>query len=70
MNILRLPFAVKKIGLSKSAIYGRIKKEPKHYDETFPKPISLGSGRTSPIAFIESEIDDWINLQLQRRNAA
>lgn len=70
MNILRLPRAANKVGLSKSAIYNKMKNDSPRYDATFPKPIKLGNFSTSPIAFIESEIDDWINLQLQRRNAA
>jgi len=33
----------------------------------FPKPIAVGGNR---IAFIESEIDDWIRAKMDEREAA
>ena len=59
-RILRLPEVIRKTGLSKSTIYLRIKK-----DDSFPKPIQLGSCKT--VGFLEGELDDWIHDQAQKR---
>lgn len=32
----------------------------------FPKPIRLGSHRTSRTVFLESEVDAWMDAQIQR----
>lgn len=56
-SILRFPQAIKKVGLSKSNIYLKIK------NNQFPKPISLSDGGRS-VGFIESEIDDWIQQRI------
>ena len=69
MQVLRLPHATQKIGLSKSAIYDRLDKKSLRYDATFPRPIPLGGGKNSPIGFIESEIESWLQMQLEKRDA-
>jgi len=56
-TILRFPKTIKKVGLSKSTIYLKIK------NNQFPKPILLGNGGRS-VGFIESEIDDWIQQRI------
>ena len=55
-TILRLPSVRSRTGLSRSTIYLRIA------ENRFPKPISLG-GRA--VGWIESEIDDWLNEQIE-----
>ena len=70
MKILRLPLVMQKLGLSKSAIRDKLNKDSPRYDATYPRPISLGNGKNSPLAFIESEIDLWLTQQLEKRNAA
>jgi len=49
---LRLPQVKQRTGLSRSTIYLRIPRGE------FPSPINLG-GRA--VAWLESEIDEWIN---------
>ncbi len=56
-SILRLTDVVKKIGLSRSTIYVRIKQND------FPSPIHLGN---KSIGFIESELDDWIEGRISK----
>lgn len=55
-TILRLPSVKSRTGLSRSTIYLRISKG------RFPKAISLG-GRA--VGWIESEINDWLNQQIE-----
>lgn len=68
MQILRMPLTAQKIGLSKSAIYDRLDKNSLRHDKSFPRPIALGSGKNSPIGFVESEIDSWLAMQLEKRD--
>lgn len=56
IRIIRLPELKQLIGLSRSSIYLRISKG------SFPKPISLG-GRS--VGWIELEISDWLNHQIE-----
>lgn len=70
MQILRMPKTIQKIGLSKSAIYDRLDQNSPRHDPTFPKPVQLGNGKNSPIGFVESELDEWLNKQIQKRDAA
>ena len=61
-NILRLPTVKQRTGLSRSTIYLRIS------EGNFPRPVSLG-GRA--VGWIESEINDWLDEQIENsRNAA
>lgn len=59
--ILRRPQVQARIGLSRSALYGRIKAG------TFPAPISLGG---KAVGWIESEIDTWLNAQIAKSRKA
>jgi len=59
--ILRLPAVKARTGLSRSTIYLRIS------EESFPKPVSLG-GRA--VGWIESEINDWLEQQIDNSRKA
>lgn len=50
-RLIRLPEVVARTGLRKSAIYQRAK------DGTFPSSIKIG---TYNVAWLESEIDEWV----------
>lgn len=56
-TILRLPAVIVRTSISRSNIYHQISKGK------FPKQISLGGIRA--VGWIESEIDEWINQQIQ-----
>ena len=60
-RLIRLPAVKNRSALGKSAIYERIK------EKTFPKPVSLG-GRA--VAWVESEVDDWVNARIRQRDEA
>ena len=61
-QIIRLPKVMSRTGLSRSTIYLRISQG------AFPTPVSLG-GRA--VGWIESEINDWLQLQIDSsRNIA
>jgi len=59
--ILRLPTVKARTGLSRSTIYLRIS------EGRFPKPVSLG-GRA--VGWIEAEINDWLNQQIDNSRKA
>jgi prophage regulatory protein len=54
-RIIRLPEVCKMVGLSRSVVYDRIKKQ------RFPPPIKLGYSS----GWIEGEVQDWIEIQIQ-----
>ncbi len=60
-TILRLPAVKARTGLSRSTIYLRIS------EGRFPKAISLG-GRA--VGWIEAEVNDWLNQQIDNSRKA
>ncbi|MDX7989276.1 AlpA family transcriptional regulator, partial [Xenorhabdus sp. 12] len=60
-NLIRLPEVQRRTGYSKAWIYKLIS------DGEFPKQIKLGS---RSIAFIESEINNWIAQRIAGSRAA
>ena len=60
ITILRLPEVRARVGLSRSTIYERVS------HGRFPRPISLG-GRA--VGWVESEVDDWLNFQIEASRA-
>ena len=61
MRLLRFPDLSDRVGLRHSAIYDAIRKG------TFPKPVSIGR---KAVAWLESEVDVWINARIAERDAA
>lgn len=59
-TLIRLPEVIKRTGVSRTTIYRLINKK------SFPSPIKISE---KMIAFIESEVNDWIeNLINSSRN--
>lgn len=61
MKFMRLPEVKEKTGLSKSAIYKKIK------EREFPVSVPIGS-RT--VAWLESDINEWLEWRVQVRDRA
>ncbi|TWD37952.1 AlpA family transcriptional regulator [Vibrio crassostreae] len=61
MRFLRLKDVMEKTGLSKSAIYSKIKARE------FPASVPIGS-RT--VAWLESDINEWLEWRVQVRDRA
>lgn len=47
------------IGISRTAIYNKLKEKSPYYDPEFPKPIQISA---KSIAWIEEEIEDYIQF--------
>jgi prophage regulatory protein len=60
-KLIRIRSVINLTGLSKSYIYDLCKKG------LFPKSIQLVPGGTS-VAWVESEINEWIDSRIQERN--
>jgi prophage regulatory protein len=68
--ILRRDEVERRTGLSRSAIYGKLKQNPNkphEFDPTFPRPVKLGS---QAVGWVESEIEDWITAQIAKSRKA
>lgn len=62
LTILRRRQVEKRVGLTRSPLYARIKAG------TFPKPVQLGNGRA--VGWIEAEIDAWLADQVAKSRGA
>lgn len=62
--LLRCKQLQQESGLSRSTIYAKLDSKSSHYDPTFPKPIKLGA---RSIAFIQSEVQEWIEKRIASR---
>jgi prophage regulatory protein len=60
MRFLRVPAVIQMVGFSKTTLYARLR------NGTFPKPLVLGP---QTIAFLESDILDWMQRQIAEQNA-
>jgi prophage regulatory protein len=60
-QLLRLPQVLDRVGLRTTRLYQLIG------DGSFPAPIKLGGARA--IAFLESEVDAWIEAQALKPRA-
>lgn len=60
MRLIKLRDVMHLTGLAQSTVYKYIT------DGTFPKPVSLGKRN---VAWVESEIQDWIKERIMARDA-
>lgn len=60
-RFLRMTEVIQRVGMSKTAIYARIRAK------NFPAPVPLGGGM---VAWVESELDAWMDARVQDRDAA
>ena len=70
LTILRRKQVEARIGLSRSAIYAKLRHNPKRpgdFDPSFPKPISVGA---KAVGWIEAEIDAWLTAQIEKSRRA
>jgi prophage regulatory protein len=66
LSIIRRKEVEARTGLSSTTIYDRLDSKSSRYDESFPKPISLG-GRS--VGWIEAEIVEWIQQRISLSRA-
>ncbi len=59
-SLIRLAEVQKRTAYSKAWIYRLLK------DNRFPKSVKIGS---RAIAFVESEVNDWISQRIEERDA-
>lgn len=61
MRLLKLKDVMLQTGLARSTVYKYIA------ENRFPKPVSLGERN---VAWVQSEIDDWITSKISERDEA
>ena len=66
-RVLRKKDLAKKLSCSESTIDNRLNPSSPWYDETFPRPISLGAGgsRSSAKGWVEYTVDEWIESRME-----
>lgn len=60
-SLIRLPKVKERTGESRTTIYDKIRRGE------FPKPVAIGP---RAVAWVESEIDEYIDALIQRRGSA
>ncbi len=63
ITILRMADVIRRIKLSRSAIYDKLNKSSRRYDPEFPKQVPL---LTSSLGCIQDEINAWLELQISK----
>lgn len=63
--MLRINDVKVRTGLSRSTIYSKLDPKSSAYDPTFPKQIKLGA---RAVAWLEAEIDTWLQQQVMMRH--
>jgi len=66
LTIIRRGQVETKTGLGRSAIYGKLRfnpKRPGEFDPTFPKPVRIGK---KAVGWVESEVDAWLSAQIAK----
>lgn len=66
-RLIPISEVIKYTGLSRASIYRMIDEKSPSYDPTFPKKIQLSQVR---VAWVTSEIADWINAKIAQREVA
>lgn len=59
-RLIRLREVIDRVGLRKTALYARVR------TGEFPKPVNLGG----VVAWVESEVDAWIEAKITARERA
>jgi prophage regulatory protein len=66
LSIIRRKEVESRTGLSRSAIYARLRfnpKRPADYDPSFPRPVRIGA---RAVGWVEAEIEAWLRAQVER----
>lgn len=64
VNLIMLPAVCKKVQLGKTSLYSKLNPKSKYHDPKFPNPIKISDSR---IAWIEEEVDLWIEQKIDQR---
>lgn len=66
-RLIRMPELLRLTGLRRATVYKRLKD-----DQTFPRPVPLSAStaRGAPVAFVLSEVQEWIEARIASRKAS
>jgi prophage regulatory protein len=63
LQVIRLALLVKKLGISRSTAYAKMKAGGAYFDPDFPTPIPLGA---RAVGFFAHQADQWLLTQAAR----
>lgn len=66
-TLIRMPDLLALTGLQRATVYKRLKDDP-----TFPRPVPLSNStaRGAPVAWVLSEVQEWVRTRIEARRAA
>ncbi|MBC3809276.1 AlpA family phage regulatory protein [Undibacterium seohonense] len=62
-KILRRSCLREKLNISNGTLHNKLNPNSKYFDESFPRPISLGA---SAVGWIESDVEEWISSRTKK----
>lgn len=66
MRFIRRQELERRTGFRRSTIYAALNPGTKRFDPDFPKPVKIGPGS---VAWVESEVEAWIQDRVTERNS-
>lgn len=64
-RLLRRTDVQERLSIGRTTLYGRLDPRSPRYDPAFPRPVRMGSS----IAFVEREIDEYVQTLMRARDA-
>lgn len=66
-TLIRMPDLLALTGLQRATVYKRLKDDP-----TFPRPVPLSNStaRGAPVAWVLSEVQEWVRARIDAREVA
>lgn len=66
-KFIKVSLVLAKTAMSKASLYNRLDSNSPFFDPTFPKQVKLSASPKGRVAWLESEINDWMNSRLSAR---
>lgn len=64
LSLITCKEVIQRISISRSALYDRLNPSSPRHDPHCPRPVKVGSHR---VAWVASEVDEYIKLLIQNR---
>lgn len=67
---LRLADLIIRTGRAKSSVWDALNPKSARHDPTFPKPIKSGNAGSRSTYWVEKEVEEWLQAQVQKSRVA
>jgi prophage regulatory protein len=67
-QFIRIRVVTQITSISRSGLYARLNPRSASYDPRFPRPIKLSPGPKGAVAWLESEVNAWLQSKITERD--